>query len=372
MVAVTHLLSGLQIGGMERAALRLATTANQRGQLHDMVLYDRGFRSPALDFHPGPVPTYVLRRQPGFDLPFAWRLAQLLRTKGSDVIHAHNDTALFYAALAARLLVSARPRVVATFHSWPAQGSRNARLLNRIVAPGASVVAVSQELANRLIRTGWLRRCGVIRNGITLDPTAAPRNESWRRQLDIPADTILVGHIGRMDPIKRHADLLWAAELLRQSHPDIMFLLVGQGALEKEIRARAEALPNIRIVPQVTDIPALLRDLDIFVLCSAHEGMPLALLEAMAAGLPLIATQVGGIPEMLGGADASGVLVPPCDPVVLAREIGALARSAERRAHLAAAAAERAAHFTFEAEWSAYAALYARVPAWEAGPTGLA
>jgi len=373
MTVVIHLLSGLQIGGMERAALRLASAGLQRAQRHDILLYDTGFRSTALDFDPGPVPTHLLPRQPGVDLPFAWRLARYLRARGSEVVHAHNDTALFYAVLATRLLAGRRPRVVGTFHSWPARGSWKARTLNRALAPAASVVAVSQELASRLTRTGWLRHCGVIRNGIALDTRSGTRAEGvWRRELGIPDQAILVGHVGRMDPIKRHADLLQAAVLLRQSHPEVMFLLVGRGALEGEIRARAVNLPNIRILPQVTDIPGLLRSLDVFVLCSAHEGTPLALLEAMAAGLPLIATRVGGIPEMLGEEAPAGLLVPPGDPATLAREIGALARNPERRALLGRTAAGRAAGFSFEAEWSAYAALYAGVPAGAAGPGGLA
>ncbi|MBO1075482.1 glycosyltransferase [Roseomonas marmotae] len=372
MTAVTHLLSGLQIGGLERAALRLAGAGLRRAQRHEMLLYDTGFRSAALDFDPGPVPTHLLPRGPGVDLRFAWRLARHLRARGSEVVHAHNDTALFYAVLATRLLAGRRPRVVGTFHSWPARGSWKARALNRAVAPAASVVAVSRELASRLTRTGWLRRCGVIRNGIALEQRSGTQAERmWRRELGIPDQAVLVGHVGRMDPVKRHADLLRAAELLRPGHPEVMFLLVGRGALEGEIHARAAGLPNIRILPQVTDIPGLLRSLDIFVLCSAHEGAPLALLEAMAAGLPLVATRVGGIPEMLGEAAPAGLLVPPADPATLAREIAALARSPERRAALGRAAAGRAAEFSFEAEWSAYAALYAGAPA-GADPGGLA
>ena len=368
---ITHLLSGLQIGGLERAALRLARAGLERGQAHGMVLYDRPFRSAVLDFDPGPVPACFLSRGKGLDAGFVWRLARHLRGSGARVVHAHNDTALFYAVAAARLLAR-RPRVVGTFHSWPAQGSGRARLLNRLVAPAASVAAVSQELADRLVETGWLRRCAVIRNGIALPPPPSPEaREAWRRRLGVARDAVLVGHVGRMDPVKRHQDLLAAAEALRDCRPGLVFVLVGQGALLAEIEARAARLGNVRVVPQVTDIPGLLGALDLFVLCSAHEGTPLALLEAMAAGLPPVATRVGGIPEMLG-ADGAGILVPPGNPAALAREIGRLAGDAGLRAALGAAARRRAAAFSFEAEWAAYASLYAGTAGPEAGAGRLA
>ncbi len=356
---VTHLLSGLQIGGLERAALRLARAGLERGQAHDMLLYDRPFRSAALDFDPEPVPVRFLPRGGGLDAAFAWRLSRQFRAGGAEVVHAHNQTALFYAVAAARLLGRRRPRVVGTFHSWPAQGSGRARRLNRLVAPAASVAAVSRELADRLKAEGWLRRCRVIRNGAALHPPSAAARAAWRQRVGVADEAVLVGHVGRMDPVKRHQDLLQAAEMLRHGWPGLVFLLVGEGALRQEVGLRAARLGNVRLIPQVTDIPGLLQALDLFVLCSEHEGTPLALLEAMAAGLPAVSTRVGGIPEMLGRDEEAGLLVPPRDPAALARAIGRLAGDAALRAALGATARRRAAAHSFEAEWAAYASLYA-------------
>lgn len=363
---VTHLLSGLQIGGLERAALRLARAGLERGQAHDMLLYDRPFRSAALDFDPTPVPVHFFPRGGGLDAAFAWRLSRWLRASGAEVVHAHNQTALFYAVAAAWLLGRRRPRVVATFHSWPAQGSNRARRLNRLVAPAASVAAVSHELAERLTAEGWLRRCAVVRNGAELHAPSATARMAWRKRIGVAEDAVLVGHVGRMDPVKRHQDLLRAAEMLHGSRPGLVFLLVGEGALRAEIAQHAARLGNMRIIPQVTDIPELLQALDLFVLCSEHEGTPLALLEAMAAGLPAVATRVGGIPAMLGRDGEAGLLVPPRDPAALAGAIGRLAEDAALRAALGDAARRRAAGHSFEAEWSAYASLYAGM----AGPEG--
>ncbi|MCW8087741.1 glycosyltransferase [Sabulicella glaciei] len=360
MTAVAHLLSGLTIGGKERAALRLARRGLREGQDHALVLFDQPFRGPETDFDPGEVPTHFLPRGGGLDLRFAWRLARLLRRMGAGAIHAHNDTALFYAALASRLLLRRPPRVVATFHTWPSHPTSHARRLNRLASRVAEVAAVSDELSERLRVAGWLGPCSTIWNGVDQGEFfPAPAPPSWRREMGIGDDAILVGHVARLDPIKRHADLLEAAATLARTAPRVVFLLVGQGPLAEQVRRDAAGLGNIRFLSQAADMAALMRGLDLITLCSAHEAAPLVLLEGMACGVPVVATHVGGIPHMVGtGGDAAGLLVPPFDPSSLAAAIGRLAAHAEERAHFSAAAARRAAAFSFEAEWSAYDRLY--------------
>jgi glycosyltransferase involved in cell wall biosynthesis len=357
MTEIVHLLSGLQIGGKERAALRLARRAMLDGRGATLVLYDTPFRSAELDFDPGEILAIHLKRGPGVDLRFARRLARQLHELGTRVVHAHNDTALFYAALAAKLALPRRIRVVASFHAWPSQGGRGARWLTRAAGTVASVAAVSDDLAGLLTRSGWLGKCGVIRNGVDTDHYApAGPTDGWRDRLGVGGRDFLVGHIARFDPIKRHVDLLEAAARLAGEGAPIVFVLVGQGPLLDEIRRRATGLGNIRFVAQVTDMPPLLRSLDAIMLCSDHEATPLALLEGMACGLPVVATAVGGVPDLLGGA---GLLVPPRDPGELARALGSLAADPAFRARLAEAARRRSLHFPFEAEWAAYARLYA-------------
>jgi glycosyltransferase involved in cell wall biosynthesis len=361
---VAHLLSGLAIGGKERAALRLARRGLRDGKHHEMVLFDSPFRDPGLDFDPGEVTIRFLRRGGGIDLGFAWRLCRLLDWNGIGVIHAHNDTALFYAALARRLPLQHRPRVVATFHTWPSHASPWARRLTRAAARGAATAAVSAELAERLCRTGRLSGCETIWNGVDRSEFfPAPPSEKWRRELGLRDDAVLVGHVARFDPVKRHVDLLAAAARLMREAPRVVFVLVGQGPLVAEVRRGAAGLENLRFLPQVTEMAPLLRSMDVLLLCSAHEAAPLVLLEAMACGVPIIATEVGGMPHMVGsGPDSCGLLVPPFEPASLARAIAHLAARPEERARLGAAALRRAAAFSFEAEWQAYRALYEGAP----------
>ncbi|MGH7057045.1 MAG: glycosyltransferase, partial [Acetobacteraceae bacterium] len=338
---IVHLLSGLAIGGKERVALGLAERAIGQGHSASLVLYDTPFRSAAEDFDPGGVPTYYLKRGPGLDLSFSIRLARHLRKFRPDVVHAHNDTALFYAALARAWAFPAHPRIVATFHAWPAWGGRAARWLTRAAGLSATVSAVSDDLAGRLIRSGWLFRCGVIWNGIDTDLFApAGPNGDWREKLDLVGGDFLVGHVGRFDPVKRHRDLLEAAARVQRVRPDITFVLIGQGELLEAVRGQGAELPNLRFVRNASDMPSLLRSLDALVLCSEDEACPLALLEGMASGLPIAATAVGGVPCILrGGATGTecGLLVPPRDPESLARAILQLAGDAGLRRNLAEA-----------------------------------
>ena len=362
---VAHLLSGLAIGGKERAALRLADRARPDGFDPTLILFDTPFRSEALDLHPGDLAVHFLPRAGGLDLRFARRLAMLLRSLNARIVHAHNETALVYAALASRIC-RPRPGVVATFHTMPSHGGLAARLLARVAGQCATVVAVAEELAGRLGRSGWVRDCRVIWNGVETDRyTPGEHSDCWRERLSVGPGDVLIGHVARFDPVKRHDDLLDAARRLQAGPSRIVLVLLGQGALLPAIREQARGLAGIRFVTQVSDMVPFLRSLDGFVLCSAHEAAPLALLEAMACGVPVVATEVGGVPHLLG-ADRpdgpAGILVPPRDPGRLATELARLACDAALRKELAAAARERALDFPFEAEWRAYRRLYERDP----------
>jgi glycosyltransferase involved in cell wall biosynthesis len=179
----------------------------------------------------------------------------------------------------------------------------------------------------------------------------------------------MVGHIARFDPVKRHVDLIETARRLHRAALPVAFVLVGQGELLEAARSAAAGLPNVHFLGSSDEIPGLLRRLDAFVLCSDHEATPLALLEAMACGLPCVATAVGGVPAVLasGAAAAAGILVPPRDPEALAAALARLAADPDMRARLSRAARARALEFSFERTWRSYSALYD-----PGGPTGSA
>ncbi|MGE3279602.1 MAG: glycosyltransferase family 4 protein [Alphaproteobacteria bacterium] len=358
---ILHLLGQLEIGGLERAALRLASRGRALGGDHSLLLFDKPFRSNELDFAPGEVPTHFIPRGRGVDWRFTAKLARFLSESGVEIVHAHNDAAIFYGA-AATLIARTPVSLIGTFGTRPSHTTLGARLLTRwATGRAAYVAAVSQELNDWLITAKWSRKCMTILGGVELVLfTPLGPAGGWRQKLRIPADALLVGHIGRFAPIKRHEDMFRAARLLEHAKPPIFFVFAGDGPLFQEFSERAADMPNVRVLPSVQDVPALLRNLDIFVLYSAHEGCPQALLEAMACGRAIIASHVGGVPEVLetGSGSPVGITLPPFRPDRLAEHIRRLAADKDLRTRLGERAQIRAEAFSFDEEWDRYAALY--------------
>lgn len=365
MDRLIHLLSGVEVGGLQRVVLRLAVEAQRRNLNHTLLLFDTSFRNADADFDPGPVPIEFISRCPGLDWRFPWRLAQWVRRQRVEIVHAHNDTAIFYAALARRLIHGHKPALVGTFHTRPTRYSFATRFLTRWAGTeAAGITAVSPEMCGLLVESGWISECCTIWNGVDLEEfSPCGETREWRRRLEIPNGNILVGHVGRFAPVKRQADLLAAVRLLGDQSIPITFVFVGDGPLLQSVRHEAAGLANVRFVPRVTDMAAFMRALDIFVICSEHEGAPMVLLEAMACGRAVVATAAGSMPEMLTTAngDSCGVIVPSKAPEKLGQAISCLSLSAATRRRFGSMARERARDFSFEAEWSAYAALYRRI-----------
>jgi L-malate glycosyltransferase len=361
--SVVHLLSDLQIGGKQRAALRLAERGLAAGGRHELWLFDRPFRSRELDFDPGAVPVHFLPRGPGLDLCFLRRLVCRLAAGGVQAVHAHDDIAVYYAALACALLGRRAPRVVGTFHTWPGYGTRAVRFLARWACGQVdAVVAVSDELARRLVEQGWLKRCRTVWNGIDLDLFRPGSDDgSWHRRLGLASDALLVVHIARFHRVKRHADLVEAARLVHRARPGVAFILAGRGPTRAATQELARDLGCVHFVPHVTDVAALLRAASVFVLPSEHEAAPLALLEAMACSCACVCTAVGGMPAMLadGSGAPCGALVSLGDPAALAASITKLLSDPGLRADVGCRARAAAARFSFAREWGAYHRLYA-------------
>ncbi len=279
------------------------------------------------------VPSLGRELRPARDLVTAWRLFTLMRRERPDVVHTHKAKAGAVGRLVARLC--GVPVLIHTFHGHVLDGYFGvvktavfrgierglARITSRLVTPSR---ALADELAGRH-GIGSVESYEVVPLGFDLAPFAAcdQHRGLLRAELGIGPEVPLVGIVGRMVPIKDHATFIDAAADLAQRRPEVRFVFVGGGELEQAVRARI-AEKGIggccHLLGWRRDLPRLYADLDVVALSSRNEGTPVSLIEAMACGVPVAATAVGGVPDVLQGG-ARGELVPVGDPRALSASI---------------------------------------------------
>lgn len=279
-------------------------------------------------------------------------LIRFLKAHRVDILHTHRYKDTVLGAVAGKL--AGVPHVVRTVHGltepmrgWDRMKFKAYDALDKMVLWHFAdrVIPVSTGMAETLRDSGY-RRSAVtpIHNGVDLGRIRATRDRHEVRQsLGIASGALLVGTVGRLSPVKAHADLLRAARLILQEVRDARFLIVGDGPLERELRALAARLgleDACLFAGRRDDTCDLVAAMDIFVLPSLHEGIPMALLEAMAIGTPVVATAVGGVPEVVTDR-VSGVLVEPRDERALADACLELARDRHAAQALAACARRR-------------------------------
>lgn len=250
----------------------------------------------------------------------AWRpLTRILRAEEVDVLHGHMFGSNVWAVVLGR--ICRVPAIVAHEHMWAYDGGRSRGLIDRhLIARGAhAFIAVSETGRDLMVESERLdpRDIVVIPNGI--GPAASPSRAEARAELGISDDERVVGSVGHLRPEKSFETLVAAAASLRERIPGLRVLIAGEGEERERLEARIAGLGLEGVVELVgarDDVPRLLAALDVAVCCSDFEGGPLSVMEYMRAGLPVVATRVGGLPELLG--ENGAVFVPPRKPEALA------------------------------------------------------
>jgi glycosyltransferase involved in cell wall biosynthesis len=271
----------------------------------------------ARDLRDRGIAVHSLWRQPGLDLTMPIKLAQHFRRGRVDLVHAHQTTPWIYCALS-RLIYSA-PRLLFEEHGrfFPEVDNRKRRVVNRALVGKLThrVIAVSDDIRQRLERYEGIdaRRIQVIYNGVRPIPALdAARRAAVRGQLGFAASDFVVGTIGRFDPIKNLPLLVDSIHGCLAKAPQLRGLIVGDGPEFQRIRALLEERglsPTVRLTGFRPDARELVQCMDLFILSSFSEGTSMALLEAMAAGIPVVVTAVGGNVEVVE-ARVSGWVVP--------------------------------------------------------------
>jgi glycosyltransferase involved in cell wall biosynthesis len=290
------------------------------------------------------------------DLVATFRLARLIRRERPQILHTHTAKAGTVGRVAAMLAGSRRPPIVVhTFHGHVLRGyfgpwrSLLFRLLERwLAARTTALIAVSPQVRDDLVSLGIAprERFAVIRLGIELDERIAAeqngRVES-RRYLGIPEDRFAVGWIGRMTAVKRTDDVLVAFKRLRESGVEATLCMVGDGPDRAGLEQRAHELGIVRdtlFLGYQEDVAPFYAAFDALVLPSSNEGTPVSVIEALGAGRPVVATRVGGVPDVVRDGE-DGFLVEPGATDELAERLAQLARDPALRERMGKQGRER-------------------------------
>jgi glycosyltransferase involved in cell wall biosynthesis len=358
---VLQVALSLNPGGTERLVIELSRRLHREVPMAVCCLDQRG--AWASELITEGIQITELRRPRGFSPRLGQGVAAAAARHRATVLHCHHYSPFIYGALA-RLW---RPgmRLIYTEHGRlsDAPPSPKRRVANVMfgIFPNA-VFAVSRELRDHMVQEGFSpTRAGVIYNGIDLGavPRAVERG-IMRQELGVSDDMFVIGTIARLDPVK---DLLTLIRAVARLGATAMLLVIGDGTEMRTLEQEAAAAgisDRVRFLGQRNDARRWLAGCDVYANSSISEGVSLTILEAMAAALPVVATRVGGTPEVLD--DASGILVPARDPGTLSNALAALHVNPARRLVMGDAARRRVeTHFTIDRMVSEYRRVYERL-----------
>ncbi len=326
---ITHVVENLNRGGLERAVIDLVAAQVARGHRCRIVcLYERG--QLADEAEALGVTVVACAKRNGFDPGVLFRLRRALRGHDTQVMHTHNAAAHYHAiAAAAGLHLRCR---INTRHGMGALdvASRREALYRRTLRFTDVIATVCETARAELVAGGSLpaHKLVAVPNGIRVERFAA-RTDTAREALlagfGLAPPTRVIGTVGRLNAVKDHVGLVRAFAEVRARGSDAVLVIVGEGAQRAGIEAviaDEQLADRVFLLGDRSDVDALLQAFDVFVLSSLSEGYSIALLEACAAALPIVATAVGGNAEIVREGH-NGLLVPPRDLLALA---GALCR----------------------------------------------
>lgn len=351
MKTILHLIETSGPGGAEKMLISMVEGLDKGKYKSIVCLLKEGWLYTQLQ--KSGTETIVIPQVRTADFRWIRRVAHFIRTREVDLMHAHEFVMNTYSSLISFL--TGVP-CIATVHGknyYPEKWRRIAAY--RFVSKTSKMVAVSEDIKRFLIDRVHIKgeRITTVWNGIELSsyrPDDKIRGK-MRSALGIDEQQPVIGCVGNLYPVKAHTYLLQALAVVRESFPNIRLLLIGRGKLLSTLKIESVDLDvedNVLFLGFREDVCALLQAIDIFVLPSISEGLPLSILEAMAARRPVLATNVGGIPEAITDGE-TGLLVPPRDSQVLAEKILLLLENADLSRRLVESA-EHSVISSFSAE----------------------
>jgi len=366
MITVMQLALTLSPGGTERLVIEISKRIASHTNVLVCCLDEPG--AWAKEVEELGIKVMSLHRRPGFHPSLGWRIAKLATSHGVDVLHCHQYSPFVYGQIA--LLHRSGLRMVFTEHGRlsDAPPSWKRKLANVWLGRRpAAVYAVSADLRRHMIAEGFpADRVQIIYNGIEIGTPVSDVDRRFAREsLEIAQDRYLVGTVARLDLAKDLGTLIEAFMRFRRNRPDAELVIVGDGpdrAALAEAARRVGVAESVHFLGQRPDVRHLLPALDLYANSSITEGVSLTILEAMAASLPVVATRVGGTPEVVIAGE-TGLLVPARDAQALAEAMVELAGIPQRARLLGDAGRRRVeARFTLDRMVEQYLSVYRGMP----------
>jgi L-malate glycosyltransferase len=331
VIPVVQVLYSLEIGGVEKVAVTIGANLDRKRFQPAVCALDRdGVLSEELA-HYG-IPYHVLWRK-GIEVGVLKRLYRCFRQEKARVVHTHQFAQLLFSLLPAK---ACGAKIVHTEHEYYLyrRDARARRIFKQLTRFCSAFTVVGPEVARYYTEELRLSssRMHVIANAVDLDRFGVGGEDS-RTGFGLSGEEVVFGIVGRLEPEKDHRTLLRAFQALIAHGQAARLLVVGDGSLRGELESQCRALDierNVMFLGARADIPHVLAAFDVFVLSSVQEGVPLSVVEAMGAGKPVIATDIGGL-RLLVKPGVNGLLVPSADPVALEKAMRELAGSAALR-----------------------------------------
>jgi glycosyltransferase involved in cell wall biosynthesis len=354
-----HVTYSLAVGGSEIFALTVASHLDPRKFRSTLCALDLGGALEE-EAHRLGIPHVVLYRRPGITLGLIGKLYQLFRRSRVDVVHTHHFNQFLYSVIGARLLGA---RVIYTEHCVEAFEKRSVRIATRLLSRLCyKVVAIGSEVARVLEEEVGVpaHKLEVIRAGIDVAAFNQPRAEA-RRTLGLQDTDRIAVTVARLAPEKNQRLLVGAFADVVKRFPAARLLIAGEGSEEAAIRAEVARLgltQRVELLGRRRDIPRILAAADVFVLSSDHEGLPLAVLEAMAAARPVVATRIGELSAVVRDGE-TGRLVQPRDREALATALAEMLNDPRLASEMGARARQLVqGHYSLRAMIENHEALY--------------
>ena len=363
-VRVMYLIWSLDLGGAEQVVMNLAKKLDrQKFKAVVCCLNEKGRYAPLLEKEG--IKVFELHKKPKFDLFLIFKLVGLIKQEKIDLLHTHLFSSNLWGRIAADI---ANIPVVSTEHNVDTWKGKFHFFLDRLlVNKNKRIIFVSEKVKEFYEEKGLQLdgKAKVLYNGIdTSHFTVSNRSSNVREKFGISRDAQVLGIVGRLVPQKAHVDFIEAVQQLKQRGKNVAGLIVGDGPLRKELEERVKKNgleSSIIFAGFSNDMTEFYQAMDVFVLCSLREGFPMTILEAMASGVPVVATNVGGVSECVTDGE-HGLLVAPENPTALAEAISKIFEDSLLKERLIQNALRRVRdHFNIETMTAEHEQIYREV-----------